>query len=976
MASSNSSADIRKNITGLRTRLNKHNDPTLEAILDSPDKHAIASVVLLVRGYRYVCRALLLMQQQPELDLYTCFKRTYDEVLAKHHSAVIRGLVSVALRAAPSRPDFYARLSQGGDIEEFDRELAKWLAGLDRIVTHIDPLLHYYNASPALMAEFQIYVFLAISSPNLPTLPPMSLSPSPNPKDPPPPEYESGRVICHHCGDAVPIRDDSNDFTTDHWDAHRQNCPAQAQQQQQVVYTPESTAEALAHPPAKRRRAKRTEEERIQYLRSDPYVAQFEAYRVLCASCHKWIRLRPNSTYCSIPWDAHRKSCLAKKVNSKNVYALEERNNLFGKDPDVRKFDAERVLCNLCDKWIDVPSSDHLQAVQKWLQHRADCQKPKPKAESQQHHNHHNHHHQQPQRRPPSPRQYSPEPQQAHESRRRNAEQRAATLRADKFIGEVEPNRVFCLLCQKWVQLRQDSSYCAYPWIQHKTKCEKRHQRHDSNSLLSKRPLSDSSDSDDADSEDDRIRRKHHQHPKDVERYIAWLRSADRERDRDRPASISAPGPSRHRRRSWDEDADAEGELDADADVELEHTPNPPAPPTIIRRPHPVGLADLDSPAGRRAFISESLHYLFATTYESSDDMSVSALLTYLNAAMPQDKHEDFDTTEVVRAVTALQERGRVILQVQYIHAQPRSNFSFAGCFPDACCQPVTLSVPLQDYSRPSPSLRRRIWLCVPKAFRRRIYSFLLFFGTTSSNAPDLIKLPFGLYAKHGGQGVIQEALTLQFIEDYTTIPAPTVLDTFDDPTSGPLLVMSRAPGTPLSRTALDSLPADQITLIADTLRDWLNQLQYFHSPYGRSVCGYLGGALTSYRISAKHFVGPYRSQDRFHEEPCCALTEEHDVHVRALAAIIRQKRYDMCLAHGNVAPENVLVDKRGQPVGLVGWECAVWVPSYWELTAGAWAVRNRSVAEVWTRILVRCLPQYTDELKVERELWKTYTPF
>jgi hypothetical protein len=33
--------------------------------------------------------------------------------------------------------------------------------------------------------------------------------------------------------------------------------------------------------------AKRTEEERIEYLRTDPYAAQFEAYRVLCASCDK-----------------------------------------------------------------------------------------------------------------------------------------------------------------------------------------------------------------------------------------------------------------------------------------------------------------------------------------------------------------------------------------------------------------------------------------------------------------------------------------------------------------------------------------------------------------------------------------------------------------------------------------------------------------------------------------------------------------
>jgi hypothetical protein len=74
-----------------------------------------------------------------------------------------------------------------------------------------------------------------------------------------------------------------------------------------------SNSSSVTGPPPKRRRAKRTEEERIQYLRSDPYVAQFDAYRVLCGSCNKWIRLRPNSTFCSIPWDAHRKSCLSRK---------------------------------------------------------------------------------------------------------------------------------------------------------------------------------------------------------------------------------------------------------------------------------------------------------------------------------------------------------------------------------------------------------------------------------------------------------------------------------------------------------------------------------------------------------------------------------------------------------------------------------------------------------------------------------------
>lgn len=90
-------------------------------------------------------------------------------------------------------------------------------------------------------------------------------------------------------------------------------------------------------------------------------------------------------------------------------------------------------------------------------------------AHSISHHNHHNHHHQNPS---PSfhdlnPSNFAP----SQESRRRNAEQRAATLRADGLIEKVEANRVYCSLCQKWVQLRQDSSYCAYPWLQHRVKC-------------------------------------------------------------------------------------------------------------------------------------------------------------------------------------------------------------------------------------------------------------------------------------------------------------------------------------------------------------------------------------------------------------------------------------------------------------------------------------------------------------------------
>ncbi|KAF9549081.1 hypothetical protein CPC08DRAFT_738417 [Agrocybe pediades] len=628
-------------------------------------------------------------------------------------------------------------------------------------------------------------------------------------------EYEAGRVICEGCGAGVCIRDESTGaFTVNHWEAHRQSCAGGGDS---MVYAPTSPVEGPSQQ-TKRRRAKRTEEERIEYLRADQYVAQFEAYRVLCASCDKWIRLRPNSTYCSIPWDAHRKSCLAKKINNKNVYALEERNSILSKDPDVRKFDPERILCNMCDKWIAVPADDHLQAVQKWLQHRDGCQRssgaatahaadvpahPPPTSatpslspsaqgggQGQAHRSSFssNTSPMSPKGQPMPTASSSQGPQAsssrfsgpdsqsfhdlnpnnfapAHESRRRNAEQRAATLRADRLIGEVEPNRVFCTLCKKWVQLRQDSSYCAYPWLQHRGKCLARHQRRmqkiaeiaelkarkmhgpmqEEDELMS--DVGDSTgrhDSDDLESEDgmdaamaeeefqrrkeakrnEQQRRANHNegsrpstssssrshhnlyHPYYHSQRQSHVQSHHKSRSVPYPSGSRYPamngagaGPmaeahrgggerrgtqshsqsqrpsQRQQQQHWDEhDLDAEGEPDAEGEyVDEEHIPPPPpisraatgssrsAMPT--RRPWPVGLADLDSASGRKQFIFGSVEYLFATTYEATDDMSISALVAYLNAAIPMDKHEDFDTTEVVKAVTVMKEKGRVILE-------------------------------------------------------------------------------------------------------------------------------------------------------------------------------------------------------------------------------------------------------------------------------------------------------------------------
>ncbi|KAJ7576159.1 hypothetical protein C8J56DRAFT_973224, partial [Mycena floridula] len=72
---------------------------------------------------------------------------------------------------------------------------------------------------------------------------------------------------------------------------------------------------------------------------------------------------------------------------------------------------------------------------------------------------------------------------------------------------------------------------------------------------------------------------------------------------------------------------------------------------------------DLDNINAQKLFIAYSITHLFWTTFTPHDDLTISALVSYLNGAMPQDKHEDFDTSEVVKGVSGLFEHGRVRLE-------------------------------------------------------------------------------------------------------------------------------------------------------------------------------------------------------------------------------------------------------------------------------------------------------------------------
>ncbi|KAF8992715.1 glycolipid transfer protein [Cyathus striatus] len=128
-------SDIRGNIHGVRSRYQATHDHsgTLEKLVryesGEHQKHGTPCL-----GLAFTCKALQNMQQDTSSELHVCFKRSYDDVLKHHHSFIIRSVVSVSgIRAVPRRRDFYACIAQGGSVEKLDEELAKWLAGLDKL---------------------------------------------------------------------------------------------------------------------------------------------------------------------------------------------------------------------------------------------------------------------------------------------------------------------------------------------------------------------------------------------------------------------------------------------------------------------------------------------------------------------------------------------------------------------------------------------------------------------------------------------------------------------------------------------------------------------------------------------------------------------------------------------------------------------------------------------------------------------------
>jgi hypothetical protein len=142
-------SDLEGNITKVRTRYLAH--PTQSATLElltlneqsEKKRPATEGLLWLLRGLSFTHRSLHASQSDPKVELAKAFNQGYDVSLKTHHSFVVKGVFSLAMKACPYRKDFYSKLAADPDGgasvagDKLDEELNKWLAGLDRIVAQM-----------------------------------------------------------------------------------------------------------------------------------------------------------------------------------------------------------------------------------------------------------------------------------------------------------------------------------------------------------------------------------------------------------------------------------------------------------------------------------------------------------------------------------------------------------------------------------------------------------------------------------------------------------------------------------------------------------------------------------------------------------------------------------------------------------------------------------------------------------------------
>ncbi|KAF7293022.1 Mediator of RNA polymerase II transcription subunit 13 [Mycena indigotica] len=272
------------------------------------------------------------------------------------------------------------------------------------------------------------------------------------------------------------------------------------------------------------------------------------------------------------------------------------------------------------------------------------------------------------------------------------------------------------------------------------------------------------------------------------------------------------------------------------------------------------------------------------------------------------------------------------------------------------------------------------VWLSLPSSWRGRVYGTILrVFGE---------QIPFTNAYRVRGYffklcPTTDEALTTEYVRAHTSIPVAKVLDVVRlpkhlvTPKTSWVMISTAVAGTPLfvngSGHRLRDAPAEKAALVSQSLKNWLDQLRQLESPCEQRVCGFTGGNFRNFRIGEEP-VGPFASIEELNSHPSLAVPEaeiELNEDLSRLVDATKNKAYRFHLVHGDLVLHNVMADDDLRPTGIIDWECAAWMPEYWEaLSSSRGAFREM---QYWKDVRRSVFQEYKDEMDLDTRIQKLH---
>jgi aminoglycoside phosphotransferase (APT) family kinase protein len=211
----------------------------------------------------------------------------------------------------------------------------------------------------------------------------------------------------------------------------------------------------------------------------------------------------------------------------------------------------------------------------------------------------------------------------------------------------------------------------------------------------------------------------------------------------------------------------------------------------------------------------------------------------------------------------------------------------------------------------------------------------------------------------------------MRFIAQHTSIPVPKVYCAFTRH-GWTYILMERIDGQMVGRHWLRRSPESKARILSQ-LRQFVQEMRSIPPP-SMNVTNVDSGSLVDCRLPAPIRFGPFKNIEEFHNHLRQGIQYHPDFNPEVIELInLHDRAWDPpVFTHGDLSSLNILVHG-DKVVGIIDWETAGWLPTYWEYTT-ACQVNPRNY--FWRDEIDKFLDPMPAELAMEKIRQKYFGDF